>query len=192
MPNWDIFLDSTGFDNRLAKIGGKLKGGIIVSTNSTNGLEFGSRSLHAVFTTSGGVLLSSNYSTSKSPTTVSELILQQLNLDFFDNCEIIVCQDLEVYRNTLLTTLDIVGLRKNALQSWIMLQEPLQMLVRRIAESSSFRSTVTSTNNVIKGFAVGTTGRSGEGDRDGSGECDGPAGDDGEGWVAMGRRWGGG
>ncbi|KFZ01499.1 hypothetical protein V500_00735 [Pseudogymnoascus sp. VKM F-4518 (FW-2643)] len=161
-PNWDVFLDSTGFDNRLAKIGGKLKGGIMVWTNSANGLEFGSGSLHAVFTTSGGILLSSNYSTSESLTTMSELILQQLNLDFFENCETIVCQDLEVYRNTLVTTLDIVGLREIALQSWIMLQGPLQMLVQRIAKSSPFQKTVTSTNNVVKGFAVGTAGRSGK------------------------------
>lgn len=134
----------------------------MVWTNSANGLEFGSGSLHAVFTTSGGILLSSNYSTSESLTTMSELILQQLNLDFFENCETIVCQDLEVYRNTLVTTLDIVGLRENALQSWIMLQGPLQMLVQRIAKSSPFQKTVTSTNNVVKGFAVGTAGRSGK------------------------------
>ncbi|KFZ15572.1 hypothetical protein V501_02649 [Pseudogymnoascus sp. VKM F-4519 (FW-2642)] len=161
-PNWDVFLDSTGFDNRLAKIGGRLKGCIMAWTNSTNGLEFGSGTLHAVFTTSGGILLSSNYSTSESLTTMSELILGQLNPDFFENCEAVVCQDLEVYRSTLLTTLDIVGLRENALQSWIMLQGPLQMLVQRIAKSSPFQSTVTSTNNVVKGFAVGTAGRSGK------------------------------
>lgn len=134
----------------------------MVWTNSTNGLEFGSGTLHAVFTTSGGILLSSNYSTSESLTTMSELILGQLDPDFFENCEAVVCQDLEVYRSTLLTTLDIVGLRENALQSWIMLQEPLQVLVQRIAKSSPFRSTVMSTNNVVKGFAVGTAGRPGK------------------------------
>ncbi|KFY50534.1 hypothetical protein V495_00190 [Pseudogymnoascus sp. VKM F-4514 (FW-929)] len=161
-PNWNLFIDSTGIDNRLAKIGDKLKGTIMVLTDSSHGLEFGSGTLHAVFTISGGILLSSNYSTSESLTTMSELILGQLNPDYFENCRIITQEDLEVYKVTLSETLQIVRLRENALKSWITLQEPLQKLVQQMAASSPFKKTVMSINKVIKDFAVKMAGLSGK------------------------------
>ncbi|KFY02133.1 hypothetical protein V490_00608 [Pseudogymnoascus sp. VKM F-3557] len=161
-PNWNLFIDSTGIDNRLAKIGDKLKGTVMVLTDSSNGLEFGSGTLHAVFTISGGILLSSNYSTSESLTTMSELILGQLNPDYFENCKTIAHEDLEVYKATLSETLQIVRLRENALKSWITLQEPLQKLVQQMAASSPFKKTAMSIDKVIKDFAVKMAGLSGK------------------------------
>ncbi|KFY96733.1 hypothetical protein V500_02326 [Pseudogymnoascus sp. VKM F-4518 (FW-2643)] len=161
-PNWEIFIDSTGVDDRLAKIGDKLKGGVMVRTNSANGLEFGSGSLHAVFTISGGILPSSNYSTSESLTTMSELILRQFHTDYFEYCKTIAQEDLAVYEVTLSETLQIVRLRENALKSWITLKGPLQKLVQQMAASSPFKKIAMSINKVVKDFAAKMAGSSGK------------------------------
>ncbi|KUJ09519.1 uncharacterized protein LY89DRAFT_724483 [Mollisia scopiformis] len=76
--NLELYIASAGFSNRLARIGSKLRGGIIVETDSAHELEFPAGTLHAVFTTIGGFLAGINYSTAECLPTMSRVLKAHL------------------------------------------------------------------------------------------------------------------
>src|SRR5271167_1006794 len=60
--NLEMYTSNVGVENKLAKIGGDMEGGIIVETDETCTLEFAPGTLHAVFTLTGGLIGGINYS----------------------------------------------------------------------------------------------------------------------------------
>ena len=58
----------------LGKVGKYLEGGVIVKTNSSEVLYLPSGTIHAIFTTRGGFLISTEFTTSKSAKTLSHFL----------------------------------------------------------------------------------------------------------------------
>ncbi|KAI9772422.1 MAG: hypothetical protein M1840_000625 [Geoglossum simile] len=127
--NLRLYISSAGFNNRLARIGSELRGGIIIETTSLHALDLPAGALHAVFTTVGGFLGGINYSTSESLTTMSRLLVAHLPI--FRHVSNAVLEDLKIYTNALLLTLDMDSpeLIPYALHSWVDLYSHLQGLL---------------------------------------------------------------
>jgi hypothetical protein len=100
-----LYVSLAGYGNRLARIGSGLRRGIIVEITSAHALDFPAGTLHAVFTTVGRFLGGINYSTSESLPIMSRLLIAHLPI--FRHVSDLVLEDLQMYTNALLSTLDM-------------------------------------------------------------------------------------
>jgi hypothetical protein len=126
--NLKLFVRSAGLRNRLALIGSKLQGGIIAKVKSTHALELPAGTLHAVFTTVGGVLGGINYSTAESLPVMSRVLKMHLLSPVSKDH---IHEGLAAYVETLSSTLKfrLHSVLHDALRSWIELKSALQELL---------------------------------------------------------------
>ncbi|KAF4620110.1 hypothetical protein G7Y89_g14711 [Cudoniella acicularis] len=138
-PNLDIYIASTGFGNRLARIGSKLRGGIIVETDSSHELEFPADTLHAVFTTVGGFLAGINYSTAECLPAMSRIL--KAHLPIFHTSLVTISEDTQSYIDALSSTpqIELPAVLFGALQSWVELRPAIQELLDSGKATPSFR-----------------------------------------------------
>lgn len=148
-----LYISSAGFSNRLARIGSELRGGIIIETTSAHALDIPAGALHAVFTTVGGFLGGINYSTSESLPTMSRLLIAHLPI--FRHASNTVLEDLRVYTNALLLTLDMDSpeLIPYALRSWVDLYPHLQRLLDSEHATMELICHISATQQKLEKFA---------------------------------------
>ncbi|KAL5346600.1 hypothetical protein ACLOAV_008307 [Pseudogymnoascus australis] len=119
--NLEIFAQTAGLSNRLARIGDKLEGGLIVRITSSLAIDLPSCALHAVFTTAGGFLGGINFSTVEELPIMAQAISAQLSISFAHDADAIF-QDIKVYLSALKSTLRLKPPHKvlvPVIESWL-------------------------------------------------------------------------
>ncbi|KAK0120173.1 hypothetical protein ONS95_011579 [Cadophora gregata] len=150
--NLEIYVSSTGFRNRLARIGSKLEGGIIVETDSSHEIEFPAHTLHAVFTTVGGFLTGINYSTVECLTAMSQVL--KAHLPIFHISPIAISEDVQSYIDALSSTLqmDLPAVLFVALQSWIELRPVIEETLDSGKTTARFQRQVQEVDDCLHHF----------------------------------------
>ncbi|KAL5344581.1 hypothetical protein ACLOAV_010565 [Pseudogymnoascus australis] len=127
--NLSTFAKTAGLHNRLARIGDKLEGGLVVRINSSLAIDLPSGALHAVFTTAGGFLGGINFSIVEELTIMAQAILAQL--PFFSYSPDAILEDIKVYLSALQSALDL-GPPHNILaptiESWLALELSMALI----------------------------------------------------------------
>jgi hypothetical protein len=147
-----MYVASAGFTNRLARIGSKLRGGIIVETDSAHELEFPADTLHAVFTTVGGFLGGINYSTAESLPAMSRIL--KAHLPIFHISPTTISEDIQSYLDALSSTLEmeLPTVLFDALRSWVELRPAMQGLLDSGKATPGFRRQMQALNQCLEIF----------------------------------------
>ncbi|KFY95767.1 hypothetical protein V500_02668 [Pseudogymnoascus sp. VKM F-4518 (FW-2643)] len=103
--NLNLFASTAGLHNRLARIGDKLEGGLVVQLHSSLAIDLPSGALHAVFTTAGGFLGGINYSIVEELPIMARTILVQL--PGFEHNQDAILEDIRVYLSALRSGLSL-------------------------------------------------------------------------------------
>lgn len=161
-PNLELYINSIGFANPLARIGSELRGGIIVQTDSHQDLEFPANTLHAVITIEGGFLAGINYSTIECLPTISRIL--QAQLPILQASPITVCDDFTGYVDAFTATLglQLSSQLQNTLRSWVELQPGIQAIFDTMPENfrklelRRFEKQAVKLNNSLQLFEAST------------------------------------
>ncbi|KAG4414274.1 hypothetical protein IFR04_012570 [Cadophora malorum] len=150
--NLEIYVASTGFPNRLARVGSKLQGGIIVETDSSHELEFPAHALHAVFTTVGGFLVGINYSTVECLPAMSRIL--KAHLPIFHMSPTNISEDIRSYIDALSSTLqmELPAVLFNTLHSWIELRPVFKETLDSGRATALFRRQVQELDDCLENF----------------------------------------
>jgi hypothetical protein len=162
--NLEHYKQSAGFNNRLARIGSQLRGGIMARTDSTQVLDFPVNTLHSVFTVVGGFLASINYSAAECLPAMSRFLQIHIpDLHISQTISDAVSENIQSFIDAFSSTLDMELERFwfPTLQSWV----DLQVVIQRELDSGKkllgdFRRKVELLNNCLERFGRNHKGMS--------------------------------